>query len=176
MNKEVKEALQKFLKGVFVAVTLRLLIRFSPSEKLVRILLPIALIYGFISLLPRRKEAGIRIAMIGTAANLLVVLANKGLMPVQRSDIGKVRKKSKLLERAEKLPVGSWIKGSHAFVDEDKARLNLLSDRIALNIRGTRGVASIGDMILYLGAIVILFESVRQLFQGKKSQPRLKTI
>ena len=62
-------------------------IRFAPSEPIVRVVLPATIALVPLALWVHRGHVGVWVIFVGLAANLCAILANGGLMPIERSTV-----------------------------------------------------------------------------------------
>ena len=76
----------RLVTSAIAAMALALLqfaaIRYSLSAIALRVVLPATIAAAPLALWPHRRHAGIWVIFVGLAANLAVVLANGGLMPI----------------------------------------------------------------------------------------------
>jgi hypothetical protein len=138
-------------------VVLQLLcIRISPWELPVRIVVPLTIAAVPLALWPQRRFIGIWVLFVGVAANLAPVLANGGLMPIERSTVESVLP----AERADSYALGAWIPGSKdVLVTEESGRLVALGDSIAISTGSHGIVASPGDLVLFAGVLILAGEA-----------------
>lgn len=122
-------------------------------------LLPYLLPAAHVALLPflLRNIAfwGIRLMLLGLALNLAVMLANGGLMPVERSVVDAVdRHDAGVVEEGQHIP-GT----KNVYLNSDDVRLRELSDAIMVPLPPpfTRAVSA-GDLLVFPGALLVLAE------------------
>lgn len=114
----------------------------------VRIALPATMALVFVALWPYRRRLGTWVAMVGLCANLAVILANGGLMPIERATLTETVGPA----RADGYQSGAWIRGSKdVLVSAGGGHAVPLGDSIV--IRTVRGgiVASPGDLVVWAG-------------------------
>ncbi len=103
------------------------------------------------------RYTGMRIALLGFIANIVVIIANKGYMP---QDIRKLQAMGEFdkIELLNKL--GSYYNGT---IMSSKTHLNFLGDIIAPTfLKPYASVYSIGDVILVIGLCYFIFEFLRK--------------
>ena len=129
----------------------------SPWELLVRLTLPLTIVGVPIALWPHRRHVGLWVMFVGLAANLAVVLANGGLMPIERSTVASAAGES----RAAQYPAnGGWMRGSKdVLTDARSARGIALGDSIVIRIGGGGLVASPGDIVIWAGLAILAGEA-----------------
>jgi hypothetical protein len=131
-------------------------IRFAPSAMAVRIALPATIAGVPLALWPLRHRLGTWIMFVGLAANLAVILANGGLMPIERGTVAAAAGD----ERAARYRPGEWISGSKdALVGSGGGRAVALGDRIIVHVGDGGFVASPGDIIVWAGLVVLAGEA-----------------
>ena len=146
--------------GACLALTLVLVqfgaLRLSPSASVVRVVLPLTIAAVPVALWPYRRRLGTCIMFVGLAANLAVILANGGLMPIERSTIVSAIG----AERAATYRTGAWVPGSKdVLVAAGGGRAIALGDSIRIG-SGRRGlVASPGDIVVWAGLLVLAAEA-----------------
>ena len=128
----------------------------SPWELLVRITLPATIAVVPLALWPHRQRIGVWVMAVGLAANLAVVLANGGLMPIERPTVASAIGDA----RAERYDDGAWIRGSKDVLsDSGHGHALALGDSIVVPL-GSRGlVASPGDVVILAGLALIAAEA-----------------
>lgn len=130
-------------------------IRASPSGAAVRIVVPLTMAAVPVALTSLRHRIGTWIMFVGMAANLAAILANGGLMPIERhtlvSAVGEVQ--------AAQYKTGSWVSGSKdVLVAPDGGRLVVLGDSIIIRFGSAGIVASPGDLVVGAGLAVLAGE------------------
>jgi len=131
-------------------------IRFAPSATLVRVALPATIAAVPLALWPLRDRLGTWIVFVGLAANLAVILANGGLMPIERHTIAAAAGE----ERAARYRPGAWISGSKdVLVGPGSGHAVPLGDSIVVHIGEGGFVASPGDIIVWAGLVVLAGEA-----------------
>jgi hypothetical protein len=129
-------------------------VRFSPSELLVRIILPLTIIAVPAALWPHRRHIGVWIMYVGLAANLAAILANGGLMPIRRETV----EDAVGVERAAAYRTGEWIRGSKDVLVEHR-RATALGDSVVVRLGGGGMVVSPGDIVILAGVLVLAAEA-----------------
>lgn len=138
-------------------VVLQLLcIRISPGELPVRIVVPLTIAAVPLALWPQRRFVGTWVLFVGVIANLAPVVANGGLMPIERTTVESVLP----AERADRYALDAWIPGSKdVLVTEESGRLVALGDSIAISAGSHGIVASPGDLVLFAGVLILAGEA-----------------
>jgi hypothetical protein len=99
-------------------------------------------------LIANRAVGGLWVIALGGACNLLAIAANSGVMPASAAALS-----------AAHVPRGSGFENSAAIVHP---HLMALGDVIPVPAPlGLGNVLSVGDLILYAGALVVLFKACR---------------
>jgi hypothetical protein len=128
----------------------------SPWGPLVRVVLPATIALVPVALWPLRRYVGVSVMFIGLAANLAVILANGGLMPIERSTVVEAAG----AERAASYVPGSWIEGSKDVLVADGAgRATSLGDSIIVRVGGGGFAASPGDIVVWCGLALLVAEA-----------------
>jgi hypothetical protein len=131
-------------------------IRFAPSALAVRIALPATVAAVPLALWPLRRRPGTWMMFVGLAANLAVILANGGLMPIERRAIAAAAGE----QRAARYRPGEWISGSKdVLVGHDSGHAVALGDSIVVHVGDGGFVASPGDIIVWAGLVVLAGEA-----------------
>lgn len=125
------------------------------SGLVARIILPASLAAVPVALWAHRRNIGVWIAFVGLAANLAAIVANGGLMPIERhtvvSAVG--------AERAAAYTPGHWISGSKdVLLAPGQGHLRPLGDSIVVKIGNGGFVASPGDIVVWTGLVVFAVE------------------
>lgn len=138
-------------------VVLQLLcIRISPGELPVRIVVPLTIAAVPLALWPQRRFVGTWVLFVGVIANLAPVVANGGLMPIERTTVESVLP----AERADRYALDAWIPGSKdVLVTEESGQLVALGDSIAISAGSHGIVASPGDLVLFAGVLILAGEA-----------------
>lgn len=130
-------------------------IRLSPSDLAVRILLPATVALVPFALWPHRARIGVWVIIVGLFANLAPILANGGLMPIERHTVAEAIG----AERAAEYETGAWIRGSKdVLVQDGTGRLTALGDSIVIRAGGGGVAASPGDIVVWAGLLVLAGE------------------
>jgi hypothetical protein len=130
-------------------------IRLSPSDVAVRVTLPLTVALAPLLLWPHRRHLGVWVIFVGLAANLAAILANGGLMPIERKTIVSAVG----AERAAAYQAGEWIRGSKdVLVAPGEGRLVALGDGIIVRTGGGGFAASPGDVVMWAGLLVLVAE------------------
>jgi hypothetical protein len=132
-------------------------IRFAPSAVWVRVAVPATIALVPLALWPYRVRAGTWVIFVGLAANLAVILANGGLMPIERPSVAAAIG----AQRADAYRLGAWIPGSKdVLVAQGGGRAVALGDSLVVRTGGGRGiVASPGDAVILFGAMLLAAEA-----------------
>jgi len=130
-------------------------IRFAPDEMVVRVVLPATVAGVPLALWSLRHRAGVWIMFVGLAANLAAILANGGLMPIERHTVVEAVGET----RSERYAPGAWIRGSKdVLVAPGSGRLLWLGDQIVVGSLHGGFVASPGDVVVWAGVLVLAGE------------------
>ena len=131
-------------------------IRFAPSEIVVRVILPLTIALVPVALWPHRGHRGVWVMFVGLLANLAAVVANGGLMPIERHTIVKAVGE----DRAADYEAGAWIAGSKdVLLSPGEGQLVALGDSIVIHISGGGVAASPGDVVVWGGLLVLAGEA-----------------
>ncbi len=131
-------------------------IRLAPSALVVRIAVPATIAGVPLVLWPHRRRIGVWVMFVGLAANLAVMLANGGLMPIERSSVVAAVGP----ERAARYVDGAWMRGSKdVLVEAGGGRAVALGDSIVVPARGRGIVASPGDVVILAGVLLLAGEA-----------------
>jgi hypothetical protein len=132
-------------------------VRVAPTEWPVRVVVPATIAAAPLALWVHRGRAGVWVIFVGLAANLCVILANGGLMPMERSTLVEAVG----YERADAYETGGWIAGSKDVLVErgQGGRLVALGDGSILRIGGGGLVASPGDVVIWSGLVILAAEA-----------------
>lgn len=140
-------------------------IRVSPSDVPVRIVLPATIALVPVALWPLRARVGVWIMFVGLAANLAAVLANGGLMPIERSTVVAAIGE----ERAGEYAGGAWIEGSKdVLVESGEGRLLPLGDGIIVRTGSGGFAASPGDLVILAGFLALAAEASLAWHQARR--------
>jgi hypothetical protein len=129
-------------------------IRLSSSELAVRFVLPITIAGVPAALWMYRDRIGVWVMYVGLAANLAVMLANGGLMPIERSTIDEAVGPTRAATYAE----GAWIHGSKDVLTTG-GHAAAFGDSIVIPVGGHGIVASPGDIVIWCGVVVLAAEA-----------------
>lgn len=143
-------------------------IRTSPSGMAVRIVVPLTMLAVPVALSPFRHRIGVWIMYVGMAANLVVIVANGGLMPIERhtlvSAVGDAG--------AAHYATSAWVSGSKdVLVASGSGRLVALGDSIIIRFGGAGLVASPGDLVVWAGLLVLAAEASIALQRSRRALP-----
>jgi len=132
-------------------------IRFAPSATWVRLAVPATIALVPVALWPYRGRIGTWVMFVGLAANLAAILANGGLMPIERSSVAAAIG----AERASRYAPGEWIPGSKdVLVEQGEGRIVALGDSLVVRAGSGRGiVASPGDVVVLAGVMLLAAEA-----------------
>jgi hypothetical protein len=143
-------------------------IRFAGSSLAVRIVLPATIAAVPVALWPHRRHIGIWVMYVGLAANLAAILANGGLMPIERSTVISAVGR----ERALTYQTGDWIAGSKdVLLASGGGHATALGDSIVIHMGHAGIAASPGDLVVWAG-IVILAGELSWGWQRRRSAAR----
>src|SRR5581483_5743535 len=127
-------------------------IALAPDEWTVRVVVPATIALAALALWPYRRWLGVWMMYVGLTANLAVILANGGLMPIERATV--VRALGE--ERAAKYEIGRWIPGSKdVLVADGGGRATALGDSITVPLGAKHLAASPGDLVIWAGLAVL---------------------
>lgn len=118
--------------------------------------MPLTIALVPVALWPHRAHLGVWIIFVGLAANLTAILANGGLMPIERRTVVHAVG----AERAAGYTPGAWIEGSKdVLLKPGQGRLVPLGDSILIRARGGGIAASPGDVVVWAGLIALVAEA-----------------
>jgi hypothetical protein len=130
--------------------------RLSPWALPVRIILPLTIAAAPIPLWLYRDKIGVWVVFVGLAANLCVIVANGGLMPMERSTLVSAVGQ----DRADSYETGQWIAGSKdILIQRPSGHLVALGDAIIVRLGGGGFVASPGDIVIWSGLAILAAEA-----------------
>lgn len=131
-------------------------VRLSPWAAPVRVAVPVTIALAPVALWAYRGRLGVWVIFVGLAANLCVIVANGGLMPMERSTlISAVGAK-----HADAYVTGAWISGSKdVLVERGEGQLVALGDSIIVRVGGGGFVASPGDLVIWSGLLILAAEA-----------------
>jgi hypothetical protein len=136
----------------FMLLAQTAVVGWSSSETLVRIVLPLTIALVPFAMWPLRRFAGAWVMFVGLAANLSVILANGGLMPIERTTM----EEAIGWERAAEYRAGDWIAGSKdVLVEHNGGRATALGDSIIVRVGEGGFAASPGDFVIWAGAAIL---------------------
>ena len=132
-------------------------VRLSPTDWPVRIVVPATIAAAPLALWVHRGRIGVWVIFIGLATNLCVIVANGGLMPMERSTLVAAIGS----ERADAYRTGDWISGSKDVLVErgEGGEFVALGDSIILRGGGGGLVASPGDIVIWAGLVILTVEA-----------------
>ncbi len=153
--------------GVALALVLRqfAVIRTSAYGLEVRIVVPMTMAAVPVALSPFRHRIGIWVMFVGMAANLAAILANGGLMPIDRSTLVEAVGET----TAAQYETGHWVHGSKdVLVGPQRGRLVALGDSIIIRAGRAGIVASPGDLVVWAGLVVLAAEASISMQRGRR--------
>ena len=114
---------------------------------------------------------GARVVLVGLGLNVIVMVANGGLMPVAPPAVEAIGK-----HNLDELRLGDPIPGSkNVLLEPDQTRAQWLSDAIVIPLpRPYKRAVSVGDLVVVGGVAVTFFELTRryrQTMKGTRSGP-----
>ena len=131
-------------------------VHLSPWALPVRIIVPATIAAAPVALWHYRRRLGIWVMFVGLAANLCVIVANGGLMPMERSTLVSAIGS----ERADAYTTGAWISGSKdVLVDRSSGRAVALGDGVIVRVGAKGFVASPGDIVIWSGLLILAAEA-----------------
>jgi len=108
-----------------------------------------------------------RVAILGVVLNMTVIVANGGYMPVSAVALRMVRGARTVREITD----GHMFNNAH--LATSATRLGVLSDVIPVRIaRGLGNVYSVGDILLALGVMALIYQAMRHPGDARTSHPR----
>jgi hypothetical protein len=128
----------------------------APGELAVRIVLPATIALVPLALWPLRRHVGVWVMFVGLSANLAVIVANGGLMPVERATVIEAIGE----QRAAAYDTGAWIAGSKdVLVRDGGGRATSLGDSIIVRTGNHGFAASPGDVVVWCGLALLIAEA-----------------
>ncbi|MDP2671278.1 MAG: DUF5317 family protein [bacterium] len=163
---------RELLKGCSAVAALLLLvvqfaaIRLADTDLTVRILVPLTIACAPIVLWIYRDRLGVVVMFVGLATNLSVILANGGLMPVERPVLARAINSDYALN----YEAGAWApQTKNVVVEEGEGNLTALRDQIVIKLIRGGVIASPGDIVVLSGLLLLVTEEV---WRGKKREKR----
>ena len=142
-------------------------IRTAPSGIAVRIVVPMTIAAVPLALSSFRHRIGVWIMFVGMAANLAAILANGGLMPIQRDTLVEAAGEA----RAAQYATGDWVSGSKdVLVGPDGGHLVALGDGIIIRFGSAGVVASPGDLVVWVGLAVFAAEASLAMQRSRRAE------
>jgi hypothetical protein len=130
-------------------------IHLATSSLVVRVVLPATVALVPAALWVHRRNVGVWVMYVGLAANLVAILANGGLMPIQRSTVAEAIGS----QRAASYRAGGWVTHTKdVLVEDGEGRALALGDSIVIPVGGNGVVASPGDLVVLAGIAVLAGE------------------
>jgi hypothetical protein len=130
-------------------------VHFATSSLVVRVVLPATVALVPAALWAHRRHIGVWVMYVGLAANLVAILANGGLMPIQRSTVAEAIGS----ERAASYRAGGWVTHTKdVLVEDGEGHMLALGDSIVVPVGGNGVVASPGDLVVLAGIVVLAGE------------------
>jgi len=124
----------------------------ASDEWVVRIVVPATIALAPLALWRYRRWLGVWVIYVGLASNLSVILANGGLMPIERHTVVHALGE----ERAARYEVGRWIPGSKdVLVADGGGRATALGDSITVPLGAKHLAASPGDLVIWAGLALL---------------------
>jgi hypothetical protein len=131
-------------------------VRLSPWAAPVRVAVPVTIALAPVALWAYRGRLGVWVIFVGLVANLCVIVANGGLMPMERSTLVSALG----AEHADAYTTGAWISGSKdVLVERGEGQLVALGDSIIVRVGGGGFVASPGDVVIWSGLLILAAEA-----------------
>lgn len=141
-------------------------IHLATEAWVVRIALPASMAAAALILWPYRYRMGVWVVFVGLAANLAVVLANGGLMPIERGTV----ERAVGIERSSRYVTNEWIRGSKdVLVEDGSGRATVLGDGIIVRIGGGGFAASPGDIVIWTGVVILAVEVALAWRRGRRA-------
>ncbi len=140
--------------------------RFLPDGPLAIALYLLALACLFAGMFANRHIAGIELVLVGLALNAAVILANGGAMPVSADALRLVGLYDFALRLAAEGQIG------HLQLATPATQLRSLADIIPLSpLPGLRVVASVGDLFIATGTLIIFYVGTLRPPSGDARRP-----
>jgi Family of unknown function (DUF5317) len=143
----------------------RVLSLHAASPVLLRWLPSLALLPALRFLWLNRRYRGLWVLTIGAGLNLLVMVANGGLMPIAPSALH-------ALGGPHKQPGAAVGLSKDRLLGDGAARLAFLDDRLVWGVAGLRVASSPGDLLVAMGCLLTLGE---ELWWSARASRRLRT-
>ena len=129
-------------------------VRMASDDLPVRVVLPLTVALAPLALWAHRQRIGAWVIVVGLCANLAAMLANGGLMPIERATV----ESAVGVERAAEYETGAWIAGSKDVLVED-GRLTALGDAVIVRVGDGGFAASPGDVVIVAGVLFLVGEA-----------------
>ena len=136
-----------------LAQTIVIYVDFGGADVLRRFVFPVTYVLLVAFVVLNRRRVGFLIIGAGMLLNLLVIVANWGLMPIAPATMERAGLQDELVELE---PGDSVPHTKNVLLDEGDTHLELLSDRFTWGSPGPVPVFSIGDVVIGIGLIIIL--------------------
>ncbi len=145
-----------------LAQTIVIYVDFGDADVLRRFIFPVTYVLLVAFVVLNRRRVGFLIIGVGMLLNLLVIVANGGLMPIAPATMERAGLEDKLvgLEPGDSVP-----QTKNVLLDESDTHLELLSDHFTWGSPGPVPVFSIGDVVIGFGLIIILVEFLLPILQ-----------
>ena len=141
-------------------------VRFATDAWMVRLALPVTILAAPLVLWPYRHRFGTWVILVGLAANLAAILANGGLMPIERGTV----ERAIGFERASRYVANEWVRGSKdVLVEDGRGRATALGDSILVRIGSGGFAASPGDIVIWIGVAILGAEAAVAWQRGRRS-------
>jgi len=147
---------RKLAAGAAFALALMVLqfvaIHTAPAGIAVRVMLPLTAALVPVALWPFRRWLGAWVILVGLSANFAAIVANGGLMPIERSTVARAAGADVAAGHAS----GQWLRGSKdVLVPDGGGRAAALGDSIIIPAGGRGLVASPGDVVIWCGLMLL---------------------
>jgi len=155
---------------VVAAQLIVIYVGFGEAEELRRFVFPASYVLLLAFIVLNRWRVGFLVIGAGTLLNFLAIVTNGGLMPISPANMERAGFGDELaeLELGDAVPVSKNV-----LLEESDTHLQWLTDRLAWHSPGPFSVASIGDVIIGAGLVLVLVELILPLIARGASRDRL---
>lgn len=131
-----------------------------------RLALPLTLVALAVFLVANRRLPGVRLLILGLAANTAVILANGGLMPTNEDALLRAGMEHSV-KVAREHPGIRLARSKDVLLPVEQTRLWWLSDTLVSPPLPRPKVMSVGDLLVAVGIVVLISQAMRRPYRSK---------